>query len=1536
MKRLLILGLLLALPRAARAASYIEQASLDLGAARYAGLGVDALRDLYALALPAGATTYAVRAYRSHGLEPLFSFDTGVSSPAAFAVDPSGVVSVLDAREGIWLRRFTNSGFEVGRTSYSVGGPYSAPPPLMSAAIDAASQRVYLAYQEWTSFYCVQCLGCPCPPAGLRGSVLEYDFSGRLQRIIALPGVSATAGTCYTPTRLAVDGLGHLYVADSGCGRILKYDTATGALSGESDATAWTGTYTFEPTSMWTDPAGDLYVAARACGPLRCEPSVARLSSSGQLKTRLAAPPSAGCAWDGRLLYLGGEDGRLSRRVLNSAPSVPAQEAPLGAVVQHSSSAWLSWQASNDADGDPVAYSVLLGTRPAGLSPLGEAAQPALATEPLSFGATYYWQVSARDSYLGLPLETAAAPLASFSLALRNGAPGAFAVVSGSGTALTRAASAVLGWTAASDPDGDPVGYEVSWRPAGQAAVVLGTTSARSWPVEGLSFGSTYYWSVRATDAYGAASALSGGEQSYRPVFRNAPPAPLVYLTTAPVLAQHASVPSARLEWAPAAEPDEDPVSYRFELSGGTRTLASEQVSVSTWPALRFGVPYSWRVIASDPYGGASTGPWTSFTALLDNKPPFAPSYAASAAVATRESRWLLDWADAGDPEGDERVLRLYLGTSPASLSLAQEGGTSYSLPLAFGATVYWRVDAEDSFGARTAGPVASFLALFRNEAPPAPSAAAGAGALALHSLSPSARLEWTGVLDPDGDEVSYRLLVGTAPAALAPAAEGEELSWTLSTAYGTTYYWRASACDAYGACASSPTRSLVVELRNAAPTPPVALAGSGTLPTRDPRQTLSWSASRDDDGDALLYELSLSTDPGRLEPMPPSAATVLTRDFPLGATYYWRVTARDGFGGEAASEVHAFHPAFRNAAPAAPRSLTPAGTVAFHGSAPSLSFFWEESSDPDGDPFAYELRLGTDAAALPVLSSATLGRTAAGLSLDVPYWYRISAVDAYGAVSDSPAQWVFFQFANAAPASFDVLAGTGTVATRETAAALEWGPAGDPDGDLVGYRVYAGTSPAALALLADTPKPSAALPALLFGATHYWRVEAYDGYGATTPARGGVQALLPLFRNAPPAAAVVLTTAAAYDVHAASASVTLAWAPSQDADGDPVSYRLDIKVEGQESSLDLGSDRSATLSPVFGSTYSWRVVASDPYGGASTGSWRTLVARFVNRAPAPVVYASTSAVTTRARSFELAWRDSGDPDGDACAYELRLGTEPAALAPVLTGSATSYTLAFEYGTTYYWRVAAVDAFGARAEGELRTFRAEFLNDPPGELSLDASFIEAPVVATMRDAVEVSWRRVATPQEDPIVYTAYLGASPAALEPVARVEQTAGPAPRVSAAALAARPAARVQAEGDELRLRLEGLDFYRTYYLRVEAANPYGARSSTPVSRFTLSAVGGLPKAYNYPNPFSPASGTTLVLNAPPEGHARAVVSVYSEWGDLLYERAYDGIRPGVTQIRYDGRDARGAALHAGSYPCRVRFEGPAASETFYLLVVR
>jgi len=1555
MKPILMILALAAAALPAQAASYIQQASFPLALASVMSIDKDAVGNLYVLGQPSGSASYSVASYQTQGLQPILSFDTGSTYPIVFGVEGNGNPDVLVAdpnTAAFSLKRFANTGALLGQTNipYTIDRYYA-----YSAALDKVNKWIYLS-KFWRITPCFDPLGgCSGPPAGTQGFIYQYDFQGNLLRTITLPGNTSVNGSCYEPRNLTVDPQGNLFVADSYCKHLLRY-SSSGALLSDSPVAAY-----FYPTSIWTDSASNVYSSQSVCtgtGNTNCQPGLAKFSPDGSLLTSVVTDPpqglvapsavNVGCAWDARIVYLSTLGAPPLRRfIFDNLPAVPAQTSPISAVVQHSSSAYLTWQQSSDPDGDQVSYAAYLGTSASGLQLVGNTGGTSLTSAPLSFGVTYYWQVVAQDSYLGLAIATTTSPLASFNLNLANQPPADFGVRSGAGAAVTRATAVNLSWDPAIDPDGDAVSYTLAWRPSGQTAPTVIVTTATIQPMSGLSFGTTYFWSVAAQDSYGATRPMAGGAtQVYVPVFLNNPPPAPIITGGAGVSSQHTLTPLVRLSWSAVADPEGDAVRYRLSLGTSASALAPVQDGTGTTYDLSpaFGATYYWQVAAYDSYGASSAAAVTSILTLLQNNPPsaFGPTGGFGTAV-TRSTSVNLSWQPALDPDGDAVTYTLSWWTAgqiSPNVSVTTATSSQPLTGLTFGAAYFWSVVAHDAYGGSqplAGGTTQAYLPVFLNNPPPAPLVTGGTGISSQHTLTPAIRLSWSTVADPEGDAVNYRLSLGTNAASLTPVQDGTGTTYDLSPAFVTTYYWQVTAYDSYGASSAAAVVKILTLLQNNPPASFTALTGATAVVTRAASWPLSWSAASDADGDTVSYELSLSTSPQSLAVVQNSTSTSFTLGFQYGTTYYWQVIARDGFGGTASSDAQVFRADFLNTAPPLPAITSGSGVASVHTLAPQSLLSWSSVKDAEGDLVNYRLSVGTSPAALVPVQDGTGTAYSFAPIFGATYYWQVTAYDPFGAASTTPVASLLTLLRNTAPAPFAVLAGSAAVVTRATSWPLSWAAASDADGDTVNYELALSTSPQSQAVVQTSTATSCVL-GFQYGTTYYWQVTARDGFGGA--ASSGLQVFRADFLNTAPQIPAIKTGLGVQSLHTLTPQALLSWSSSQDAEGDVVNYRLSLGTS--PATLTPVQDSTATtyvLMPVLGTTYYWQIAAYDPFGATSKTPVTSLLTFLQNGAPGSfAVLTGSGTVATRDTTWPLSWSASSDPDGDAVSYELTLSSSPQSLPVVQASTATSYTLGFQYGTTYYWQVTARDAFGGATSSGLQFFRADFLNTAPAAPKLSAPFMSAPTVKTMRDGVQIIWDKVTNAQGDAITYTAYLGDAPNALRSVASVDQSSGTGiSALRAATAGVRPSAAASDQGDKVSLVLAGLDYYHSYYFQVAAQTPYGAVSRTPLQNFSLAPADSFPRAYNYPNPFSPnRGGTNVVFNAPASGYARAVLTVYSEFGQKLYERDCGPVPPGISQVGFDGRDRHGRALMNGSYVGRVRFDGPAETATFFLLVVK
>lgn len=142
--------------------------------------------------------------------------------------------------------------------------------------------------------------------------------------------------------------------------------------------------------------------------------------------------------------------------------------------------------------------------------------------------------------------------------------------------------------------------------------------------------------------------------------------------------------------------------------------------------------------------------------------------------------------------------------------------------------------------------------------------------------------------------------------------------------------------------------------------------------------------------------------------------------------------------------------------------------------------------------------------------------------------------------------------------------------------------------------------------------------------------------------------------------------------------------------------------------------------------------------------------------------------------------------------------------------------------------------------------------------------------------------------------------------------------------------------QGTDTSFEFTTLAYGRRYYWQIEACNEYGISSRSPV--YSFSTIASPSRAFNYPNPFNPGidQQTSIVFDMPDAGSAE--IRIYTEWGDLCWQRTYDNLLTGANEISYDGKDDNGNTLFNGTYLCRIvkRGGGRQSKDSCRLLVIK
>jgi uncharacterized protein (TIGR02145 family) len=389
-------------------------------------------------------------------------------------------------------------------------------------------------------------------------------------------------------------------------------------------------------------------------------------------------------------------DFAVKDNTINTPPTQPALKTPVNYTHDVSLTPILTWEASQDVDGDPVKYSIYMGKDPATMSLLksGVTQLSHTVVAPLMPHTYYYWQVKVSDSKAQTSSETGV-------FVTVNSDPDKVTLISPQPQEQLLNNHAVLTWLPAADADNDEVEYDIY---LGSEPSVLQKVAANidgvQYELKNLINNKNYYWQVVAHDAFG------GESRSDVQQFISKNEAPGIVSLNTPSDQATVKGPAVTLQWMPAVDPENGPVVYDvyIGIDGAPHARVATVLDGSAFilHSLTGGTNYTWHVKARDAWGGESLSEVWSFTCQpgTADQPPGQVLLTAPANQAQHlADPIVLSWAPSQDPEGEKVVYNIYLGRDPNSLPLVavKLDGTAYSISgLQSDTNYYWKVEAAD------------------------------------------------------------------------------------------------------------------------------------------------------------------------------------------------------------------------------------------------------------------------------------------------------------------------------------------------------------------------------------------------------------------------------------------------------------------------------------------------------------------------------------------------------------------------------------------------------------------------------------------------------------------------------------------------------------------------------------------------------------------------------------------------------------------------------------------------------------------------
>jgi len=585
--------------------------------------------------------------------------------------------------------------------------------------------------------------------------------------------------------------------------------------------------------------------------------------------------------------------------------------------------------------------------------------------------------------------------------------------------------------------------------------------------------------------------------------------------------------------------------------------------------------------------------------------------------------------------------------------------------------------------------------------------------------------LNWSWIYDPSG--VTFNLQVDDDSDFSSPKVNKTNLS---STDYTVTtpleeriYYWKVKAIDGAGnESLWSSVWSFTVDITP--PSAPSLVSPTDEALTNDRSPTFDWTDVTDDSG--VTYWLQVDNNSSfssrEIDQSGLSSSTyTLTWDLWQDGTYYWRVKAEDGAGGESDwSAVWQF--SLDATSPPSPDLETPSHDAWTNDTTPS--FNWGDVAEAAS--YTFEIRYnGSLVLSKTGLTVSEYTLTAdEALTAERDYWWKVAAVDEAGNEGWS-GDWRFDLDTTPPPVPF-LNSPNNDTKINTTTPYFNWQDVSDRDTFTLQIDNHADfSSPEVDRQNINQPNYYLVLDEALTEGTWYWRVRAADQAGNASAWSSSWSFVVDI--TPPSAPSLVSPTDGALT---SNRHPTFDWGDVTDPSG--VTYWLQVDNDFDFYSVEvdrsqIGSSEWSMDWDLGDNTWHWRVKAVDRAGNESDWSAAWSFTVDTNAPPSPEAE-SPRDITINDTTPSFNWGDVAE--ATSYALEIRYG---GSLVLSKTGLTVSeYTLeAGEALTTqgeYWWKAAAVDAAGNDSWGgdwrfDLDTTppQVPFLNSPNNNSNINTT-----------------------------------------------------------------------------------------------------------------------------------------------------------------------------------------------------------------------
>ncbi|HEY5202584.1 MAG TPA: fibronectin type III domain-containing protein [Acidothermaceae bacterium] len=491
----------------------------------------------------------------------------------------------------------------------------------------------------------------------------------------------------------------------------------------------------------------------------------------------------------------------------------------------------------------------------------------------LTDGTSYTFTVTATNSVGTGPVSAPSSSVVPVAPTSVPGAPTAVNATPGDG-------QVTVSWTPPAASGSSPITSYLVTSSGGQTQ---GTTGATTAVVGGLTDGTSYTFTVTATNSVGTGAASAPSSSVTPHPAATAPGAPTNVVAT-PGNGQ------ATVTWAPAPDGGSPITQYLVMASDGVSTAQTAGATSATVIMLTNGQPYTFTVTATNSIGnGPPSDPSPSVM-----PEPTVPDAPTGVSAVPGDGQATVSWS-IPDTDGGSGITS-YTVTSSGGQT-ASTGGTSVVVPgLTDGTSYTFTVIATNNIGpgpsSAASSPVTPAAA---PDAPTAVTAVAGDGQATVSWVAPNSNgsgiTSYTVTTLPDN---TTTLSNGTGTSVVVPGlTDGDSYTFTVTATNG--------AGTSTSSAASTPVTPTAAATAPGAPTNVIAVPGNG-------QATVSWNAASPNGSPITGYTVTSS--PGSVHGSTAGATSAAVITLVNGTTYTFTVTATNSAGtGPASAASNAVTP---------------------------------------------------------------------------------------------------------------------------------------------------------------------------------------------------------------------------------------------------------------------------------------------------------------------------------------------------------------------------------------------------------------------------------------------------------------------------------------------------------------------------------------------------------------------------------------------------------------------------------------------------